>query len=419
MFKKSRRKIVAAILSVMTVLLLGTLAVIYLTSYYEMRYENDQMLERHAQTYVLHMESEPPLPQPIDPGINPFDDRPSFRLATFYSVAVSDDGRILATDSGNNALYSEDFLQIHAQKAIDSGKKRGIKGNLLYLVAQKQGYKLVVFMDNTIVQERMIDLLRNTLIFGSVTLVAVFFLAIYLAKKIVHPLEESYLRQKQFISDAGHELKTPVSVIGANAELLRRELGENQWLANIGYENERMGSLVKQLLDLAKTENVPIVTACVDFSRLVSGEILPFESVAFEKGLTLNADIAAGVSVDANADTLRRLISILIDNAIDHSTRGREVAVRLRQEHGWAKLSVVNDGAPIPKERREHLFERFYRVDEARSDNGHYGLGLAIAKAVTDAHRGKIAVECDDGKVTFTVRLPLKKQEKSTGQAGG
>lgn len=93
--------------------------------------------------------------------------------------------------------------------------------------------------------------------------------------------------------------------------------------------------------------------------------------------------------------------------------------MRLRQEHGWAKLSVVNDGAPIPKERREHLFERFYRVDEARSDNGHYGLGLAIAKAVTDAHRGKIAVECDDGKVTFTVRLPLKKQEKSTGQAGG
>lgn len=419
MFKKSRRKIVAAIMSVMTVLLLGTLAVIYLTSYCEMRYENDQMLERHAQTYVLHAESELPFPQPIDPGKNPFDDRPAFRLATFYSVAVSDDGRILATDSGNNALYSEDFLQIQAKKAIDSGKKRGMKGNLLYLVAQKQGYKLVVFMDNTIVQERMTDLLRNTLIFGSVTLVAVFFLAMYLAKKIVRPLEESYLRQKQFISDAGHELKTPVSVIGANAELLRRELGENQWLANIGYENERMGSLVKQLLDLAKTENVPIVTACVDFSRLVSGEILPFESVAFEKGLTLNADIAAGISVDANADTLRQLVSILIDNAIDHSARGREVAVHLRQEHGWAKLSVVNDGAPIPKERREHLFERFYRVDEARSDNGHYGLGLAIAKAVTDAHKGKIAVECADAKVTFTVRLPLKKQEKSTGQAGG
>lgn len=407
MFKKSRRKIVAAIMAVLMLLLLGTLAVIYLTSFFEMRYDNYQMLQQHAKTYVLRLEGT--IPQPIDPGKNPFEDRPSFRLATFYSVAISDDGFILATDTADRQLYSEEYLQSYAKKAIDSGKSRGVKGNLLYLVAQKQGYKLVVFMDNTIVQERMSSLLRNTLIFGSVIIVAVFFLAVYLARKIVEPLEESYRKQKQFISDAGHELKTPVSVVSANAELLSRELGENQWLSNIQYENERMGSLVKQLLDLAKTEDVKLQMEHLDFSHLVSGEILPFETMAFERGLEIKTQIAPSLFVEGDGGKLQQLVSILVDNAIDHSVGGKDVTVILRSEHNLAKLSVINQGAQIPKEERNRMFERFYRADEARSDDGHFGLGLAIAKAITEAHKGKISVDCYDGRVEFSIILPLQK----------
>ncbi len=407
MFKKSRRKIVAAIMAVLMLLLLGTLAVIYLTSFFEMRYDNYQMLQQHAKTYVLRLEGT--IPQPIDPGKNPFEDRPSFRLATFYSVAISDDGFILATDTADRQLYSEEYLQSYAKKAIDSGKSRGVKGNLLYLVAQKQGYKLVVFMDNTIVQERMSSLLRNTLIFGSVIIVAVFFLAVYLARKIVEPLEESYRKQKQFISDAGHELKTPVSVVSANAELLSRELGENQWLSNIQYENERMGSLVKQLLDLAKTEDVKLQMEHLDFSHLVSGEILPFETMAFERGLEIKTQIAPSLFVEGDGGKLQQLVSILVDNAIDHSVGGKEVTVILRSEHNLAKLSVINQGAQIPKEERNRMFERFCRADEARSDDGHFGLGLAIAKAITEAHKGKISVDCYDGRVEFSIILPLQK----------
>lgn len=412
MFKKSRKRIVAAIMSVLVLLLLGTLAVIYLSSYLEMRYDNLNMMERHAQSYVLTGHGGGDLIdhlQPNTPGGKPFEEKPAFQLSTFYSVAISQDGRILATDTGNRQLYDEQTLESYAYKIWSSGKENGVKGNLLYLLVQKNGYTLVVFMDNTIVQEKMVLLLRNTLIFGGAAMVALFFLAVYLAKRIVKPLEESYQKQKQFISDAGHELKTPVSVVNTNAEMLRREIGDNQWLSNIQYENERMGLLVRQLLELARTENVTPHMEQLSLSRLVAGEALPFETVAFEKGLTLNADIQPGLPVVGDGAQLRQLVSILIDNGIEHSESGREVMVRLCSDHNMAKISVINEGREIPKEQREQIFERFYRADPARSDSGHFGLGLAIAKAIAEIHKGKIVVECYEGKVEFTVSLPLSK----------
>lgn len=405
MFKKSRKKIVAAIMAVLTLLFLGTLAVIYVSSYLEMRHDNFQMLQRQSQTYSLRLEDIIGIPKPGDP----FDERPSFRLSTFYSVAISADGYVLATDTGNRQLYDEETLQSYAAAILNRGQTSGTKGSLIYLVTQKSGYKLVMFMDNTIVQERMSLLLRNTLIFGGVAMVALFFLAVFLAKRIVRPLEQSYQKQKQFISDAGHELKTPVSVVSTNAEMLRRELGNNQWLSNIQYENERMGLLVRQLLELARTENVAPQLEVLDFSRLVAGESLPFESVAFEKGLKLSANIAPGLMVTGDSTKLKQLVSILIDNGLEHSCVGGEVSVQLHSDHNCAKLCVINEGDEIPKEQRGQIFERFYRADEVRSDSGHFGLGLAIAKAVVNAHKGKISVDCHDGKVEFTALLPLQK----------
>lgn len=406
MFKKSRKKIVAAIMSVLALLLVGTVSVIYLSSYFEMRFDNYRMLEQQIQMYSLRGDNVNLQPGGMGSMINK---KPSFELSTFYSVVIGDDGRILATDVADRQLYDEAWLQSCAEEIIHSGKERGIKGNLLYMTGYKQGYTVVMFMDNTIVEERITSLLRNTLIFGGASMVALFFLARYLAKRIVAPLEESYQKQKQFISDAGHELKTPVSVVSTNAEMLCREIGENQWLSNIQYENERMGLLVRQLLELARTENVRLQMEGTDLSRLVAGEALPFETVAFEKGLTLCTDIQPGLMVTGDGAQLRQLISILLDNGIEHSERGREVTVRLCTDHNMAKISVINEGKEIPKDQQEQIFERFYRADTARSDSGHFGLGLAIAKAVAETHKGKIAVECYGGKVEFTVSLPLSK----------
>ena len=403
-------------MSILVCLVLGTLAVIYACSYFEVANTNFDMLERHAQMYILtdhmkpeHIESLPPdwtEPMPgKDYSGKPFNN-PAFKLSTFYSVAIADDGQILATNLGNRELYNEATLEKYATDILKNGKIKGIKGSLVYLVVPKSGYVLVAFMDNTVIQDSMSTLFRYTLVFGSIALVVMFFLSRYLAKRIVDPLEKSYLKQKQFISDAGHELKTPVSVVNANAEILQREIGENVWLSNIQYENERMGKLVGQLLELARTEDVKPQMEHLDLSRLVAGGVLPFESVAFENGLLLNTQIADGITVMGNSTQLSQLVSILVDNAIQHGQRGKDVLVSLASNRSSIILSVINGGEPIPQNKTDLLFERFYRADEVRTGtDDHYGLGLAIAKAIVEAHKGKIEVCCYNGLVEFRVTI--------------
>ncbi len=414
MFKRSRRKIVAAIMSILVLLWVGTLGVIYASSYFEMSKQNEQMLQAHAEMYSLPNsfgEMMPPnRPRPDgNHGFNPdFDsESPMFQLSTFYTVAVSYDGDILEIKNEPPTVYSDEDLEKLAQRIIKSGRTGGTEDNLAFYKTDKGGYTLVAFMDNTVINESAMTLFRYTLIFGGFALALFFFLSVFLARKIVNPLEESYRKQKQFISDAGHELKTPVSVVSANAELLSREIGDNQWLQNIQYENERMGMLVGELLDLARTENVTPQMEHIDFSRLVAGEALPFESVAFEKGLNLNTNISENIGVIGNSTQLKQIVSILLDNAIRHSKEQGEVWLTLTKEYGFAKLSVINKGDEIPAEQREHIFERFYRVDTARnSEDKHYGLGLAIAKAITTSHKGRIEAQCFNGFVEFRVQIP-------------
>lgn len=413
MFKESRRKIVAAIMSVLVFLWVGTLGVIYTSSYVEMSKRNEMLLTTHAEMFILSdsLGNIPPIiPKPDNNRFDPkFAETPMFQLSTFYSVAVSYSGDILEIKNSQPNLHSDSELKEIAIKIINGKQNKGTDNNLTFYKTDKSGYTLVVFMDNTVINENAATLFRYTLIFGFLALILFFFLSQFLAKKIVHPLEESYKKQKQFISDAGHELKTPVSVVNANAELLFREIGENKWLQNILYENEKMGILVGQLLELARTENVSPKTEHIDFSRLIHGEALPFECVAFEKGLRLICDIEGGISVEGCSTQLSQLVSILLDNGIRHSSDGNSIVLRLTKEHSFAQLSVINNGDEIPQEQREHIFERFYRLDTSRSgDDGHFGLGLAIAKAITEAHNGKIEVLCKNCLVEFRVRIPLK-----------
>ncbi|HIW72912.1 MAG TPA: HAMP domain-containing histidine kinase [Firmicutes bacterium] len=413
MFKKSRRKIVASILSILVLLLFGTFCVIYLASYAEMTNENRRLLEQYVDTYPLrgmadagNWEDSRAKDDRVDPHSKP----PLLELSTFYSVLMSKDGQVLKVDTADRSTFDEEALASLAGEIVESGRSRGREKNLIYQMADKGDYVLVAFLDNTMMLESASTLISYTLIFGGAALVLLFFLARYLADRIVSPLEESYQRQKQFVSDAGHELKTPVAVVNANLELLSREIGENPWLSNIQYENERMSALIIQLLELARAENVTPPMETLDLSRLVCGETLPFETVAYENGLALLSGIAENVFVQGNSVQLKQLTSILLDNAIRHSDRGKEVFLSLKAEKNHAVLSVVNDGEAIPPEDRKRLFERFYRTDTARTGEGrHYGLGLAIAKAIVSAHKGSIDVQCHDGKVEFTARLPLLK----------
>ena len=409
MFEKSRRKIVATIMSILVLLWIGTLGIIYGSSYIEMSRRNTQMLMEYAKTYDV---SQPmvgiipglPIPGPEKPGF--ITQSPIFRLSTFYSVILSDNGDVLEIRNEQPLLHSDDELEKISIGIFESKKTKGIKNDLSFYKEVKTGYTLIVFMDNTFINESAATLFRYTLIFGAVALFVFFFVSVFFAKKIVGPLEESYRKQKQFISDASHELKTPVSVISANAELLSRETENNQWLSNIQYENERMGILVGQLLDLARTENITPTMEIIDFSRLCNGELLPFESVAYEKGLSVVCNISQNIFVEGNRAQLSQLVSILTDNALRHNCGGNEIYVNLTESHRHAVLSVINQGESFSEEQKERIFERFYRTDEVRnSDDNHYGLGLAIAKSVVQSHKGKIEVFCYNGFVEFRVTL--------------
>lgn len=409
MFKRSRKKIVAAIMAILVVLWVSTLGVIYASSYLDMSRHNRQMLKAHSDMYVLaHSAPDTHLPTSEKPKDRPkFADEPMFRLSNFYTVAVDEAGTVLETVNEPPTVHTNAELEELALDISADGGDYGTQDSLAYYRADKDGYTLVTFMDNTVINENAATLLRYTLIFGAAAIVVFFFLSVYIAKRIVRPLEDSFEKQKRFISDAGHELKTPVSVVSANAELLSREIGENKWLANIRYENERMGELVTQLLELARTESAAMQTERVDLSRLAAGETLPFECVAFEKGLTLESDLAPDIFVEGDGGRLKQLVSILLDNAVSHA-EGGTVKITLSKERSHAVLSVTNEGAALTSTQREHLFDRFYRIDEARSaDSNHYGLGLAIAKAICDAHKGHIEVGCRDGLVEFCVSLPI------------
>lgn len=420
MFKQSRRKIIAAIMGILVLLFLGSLAIIYGSSYYEVYAQNQEMLKNYASIYLVDVDATEPQPENTDrpddvPGGLPGQRTPeerqqaAYQLSTFYSVAISDDGEVLRVDNDETTSgYSNDELVTLAEELRGGSKTSGVKWSLAYLVSAKEDYTLIAFIDNTIMQGSMTTLVRYTLLYGAVALLLFLLLSIHLARRIVEPLEESYTKQRQFISDAGHELKTPLAVINANTEILEREIGDNQWLSNIQYESSRMGSLVTQLLELAHTENVRLETAILDYSHIVTGEVLPFESVAFENGTAFDYDIAESIQVDGNAAQLRQLTGILLDNAIRHCSVGGDVHLSLTKDRSHAILAVANTGEEIPAEQRAHLFERFYRADESRTEDGnHYGLGLAIAKAIVTAHKGRIDVECRDGEVLFCVCLPL------------
>lgn len=409
MFKKSRNRIVAAIMGILAVLWITTLAVIYTSSYIEMSQKNERMLEMHTEMYTPRRTEENMPKKPARTDRDRFEkDMPGFKLSTFYTAVINENGKVIELNNEQPELHSDDFLKTLALKIYTSGKTHGAQNNLSYFVAARENYTLVAFMDNTVINETAAMLLRYTAIFGGAALVLFFFLARHLAKKIVAPLEESYTKQKQFISDAGHELKTPLSVMSVNAELLSRELGENEWLSNIQYENERMKSLVSRLLELARTEAVKRSTEALNFGHLVFGEVLPFESVIFEKGLQLKTDIDEKAEIIGDRLQLKQLVSALLDNAVSHSEAGGTVAVELKKDTASSvRLSVFNNGAEIPSEKRELIFERFYRTDESRTQSGnHYGLGLAIAKAIVTAHKGKINVFCENGLVEFRVILP-------------
>ena len=401
MFGKTKRKIVFTVVFSLLALIFAIMTTIYLSNLIAAQKRREEMLETFVERYSLNDgESStgdgrydgafPPL---APDGKEPYRDEPQFRLSTFYSVAYSKTGEVLKVTNGNETLQSNESLLNISSAILSGGKTRGSKDDLFYIVSYRDEYTLVAMIDKTLDNDNQNILLRQILIIGAVSTAALLLVSVFIASRIVKPLEENDKRQKRFVSDAEHELKTPIAVISANSELLRRQIGENEWLSNIDYENERMKDLVKQLLFLSKVEKGDVIKEALDFSKLVDGEVLPFETLAFEKGKRIESCVASGLIVNGNRNQLRQLVSILLDNAIAHGI-GENISLSLKKDRHAAILTVSNGSEEMTDEQLSRLFDRFYRTDDSRSEEGsHYGLGLSIAQAVVKAHCGDIRAE--------------------------
>lgn len=413
MFKQTRLKIVIAIIALLVCIFAGSITAICGVGYSAANKRSFELLNDYTENYQLTPSDftgdENPGGEDGDSSEKP-NGTPVFRLSTFYSVALDDNGNVLKIENSGE-LYNDSELSLKAKEILAEENRRteGKDGGLVYVVSDKGSYTLVAFKDVTVFNDVIKIFVKIAVTFGCATLLILCVVSFFIARSIVKPLEDSYQKQKQFVSDAGHELKTPLSAINVNADMLAREIGDNKWLSNIQYENARMNELVQQLLILARTEKISMPKEKLDFSRLTAGEVLPLESVAYEKNITIKTEMEESVFVYGNSAQLKQLVSILLDNAVQYST-GNEVSLAISKERRSVRLTVINEGKAMESGHKRNIFERFYRVDDSHDNSdGHYGLGLAIAKAIVTAHNGKIVVDCFDGKVRFTVTLPAAK----------
>ena len=292
-----------------------------------------------------------------------------------------------------------------------------LPGYALRYLRQDDGlYTQIAFVDISLETAALRQMMASYLRIGLLSLLLLAGASFLLSLRVTRPVERAWRQQRQFFSDASHELKTPLTVILSNAEMLETSdlpERESRWRDNILSESRQMKTLVEEMLTLSRTEDAqrkPTV-ADVDLSDLSEDCALAFEPVAFEAGKPLSWDVTPALTVSGDGEKLRRLLSILLDNAAKYGAPGEGIVLSLRAERSQAILSVANGsgGHPIPPEELPRLFERFYRADASRGEQSGFGLGLPIAQAIAKEHHGALRAESDEKTTRFTFTLPLKK----------
>ncbi|MDO4648593.1 MAG: HAMP domain-containing sensor histidine kinase [Eubacteriales bacterium] len=418
MFRRSRKQIVGMVILFLQAWQIVMLSLIYVTTYYRVSADTSSRLKQFTEAYisgngpmgipvmdetaagVQSEEMEKPA-QGEQHDLKGMGQGVSNGIVYYMVVLDTSENLIHMLNDIDPVMSDEDLLEL-SEQLLREGKTSGQVGTLRYLVSSDaEGNHIVTLMDNTILTDSTKTLLRNTVFIGMIMTLVSLCLATIFARAITRPIEENDRKQRQFVSDAGHELKTPIAVIRTSLDMLIREKGQNKWTENIAYENEKMKNLVTDLLDLAQIENQIMERMPVNMSRAILSELLPLESLAFEKGIFIESEMKEDVMLEGIESKLKQLVTILIDNAMEHSQSGSQIRVSLYQKQKSIYFTVENQGEQLAEEEKNHLFDRFYQADTSRSKEGHYGLGLSIAKAIVEMHGGNISVIDQNGWICF------------------
>ena len=330
-----------------------------------------------------------------------------------FVAEVLPSGTVRVSGSNYYDLQDEDTLLPLVTAALSADTDSGVLAaqHMRYFRLEGALAVRIAFMDSTFEQATLRSLVRVCLLIGAAALLVLFGLSWLLSGFVTRPVARTWQNQQQFLSDASHELKTPLTVILSSADLLKTSAQpeQRQYVDNISVESRRMKALVEDMLTLSRTESgraAPFEP--LDLSDLVTDAALRFEPVAFEAGHPLQYDIQNGASLSGDRQQLDQLLEILLDNAVKYAAKDAPIRLTLDISGKNAVLAVENPGDPIPPDKLPHLFDRFYRVDDARTGAGGFGLGLAIAQQIVRRHKGTITAASDARATRFTVTLPLR-----------
>ncbi|MGN0345359.1 MAG: sensor histidine kinase [Lachnospiraceae bacterium] len=415
MIKKLRRKFICINMTIITIILVVILcAIIHLTG---------QNLERNSMQTLHELASEPFGAK--HPGRQPEVRQPYFLLR------MDQDGTVIETKDLHFPISDSDTLEELIQTALDTSadtqdimKKNAPKAirersgvipalHVRYLCTDTPQGQCLVFVDISGEESMRTSLIRNCLLIGIAGFFVFFIISMLFAHWAVRPVESAWNEQKQFVADASHELKTPLTVILTNAELLQSpEYNTNMkqhFSDNILTMAQQMRTLVEGLLELSRADSGSLQLAMehVNLGELIEHALCLFEPLYFEHSLTLHSELADDVWVNGSPTHLKQVIDILLDNALKYSDSGSEVLVRLETQRHHCLLSVTSYGETISHADLKQIFQRFYRVDKSRTHSNSYGLGLSIAESIVKKHHGKIWAESAAHRNTFFVQLHL------------
>ena len=402
MINKLKRKFLVIATVFMFILMTVLVLIMNIVNYYNVVRDADSVLDVLSQPNFPVFDGQMPPDDPdeisafVPRGMSievPYESR-------FFIVRVSSDGEVLQSDLSRIISVDDDSAKDYIAEALDSGKDRGFVDSFRYSKTSDENGTTILFLDCGRKLDSFMSFLWISVLVGLGGCVVVFVAFIFTAGRIVSPIAESYEKQKRFISDAGREIKTPLTIINANVDLLELD-GENEELTEIRRQTKRLTEMTNDLVLLSKMEEAEHTLQKIEFpmSDLVGETAQSFRAVAEGRGLTLDAAIEPNVTANGAPDAVRRLCSILLENAVKYSPDGGKVALEMKTHRRTVILSVANDsGEKIAPDDLPYVFDRFYRTDTSRnSDTGGHGIGLSIAKAIVDAHGGSITASTTNG----------------------
>ncbi|MGN0637230.1 MAG: ATP-binding protein [Huintestinicola sp.] len=435
MIKKLRARFTFVLTGLLALVMLGVLASIFISMYRSEEHNAQRIIDFAINIdYSGRWENPPPPGEDTDTPPKEISERPDGKnriqmSSGWITVKLDSENEIQSIFYSRERFFSSShemdvqssYVTAAAQEIIsrtdkDNGTISAGGTSYRYKLRDTESGKMIVLLDRT---DEISTLRRLMFILLGIFVLAlgvIFLLSILLSKWAVIPIEDAWNRQRVFFSNASHELKTPLTVINANLDVITSNpddtvAGQGKWFGYIRCEAEKMSRLINEMLYLSReerTDNPPVMSE-LDLSEAAEGACLAMEALAFERGKEISSDIDSGITVKGDKEALLRMINILIDNAVSHSSEHSEISVSLKKSRkNKVKLTVSNKGTPIPPEELDRIFDRYYRTDASRSGStGGFGLGLAIAKTIAEKHGGSIAAESDEDRTAFTVTLNL------------